>query len=102
MDQSARNLDQLTASIRQRPSTNCADTHEPLAVDVGVVGFRSEEGAQVAFHTDGDKSEPLAAIALLAKHAEDFDDVGMVELTASQSFDVHPLRSWLSEQIADT
>jgi hypothetical protein len=93
MDQSSRNLDQLTAGIRQRSSTNCDGTHEPLAVSAGVVRSGVEEGAQLAFHTDEDESQRLAPIVLFAKHAEEPDEVGMVEPAARQSLYAHPLQA---------
>jgi hypothetical protein len=61
-----------------------------------------EEGAQFAFHADEDESQPLVSIVLFAKHAEELDDVGMVEMAARQSLDVRPLRSQLSKRITET
>jgi hypothetical protein len=100
MDQSSRNLDQLTASIGQRPSTNCEDTHEPLAVRARIVRSRVKEGAQWAFHADEDKSQPFAPIALLAKDAEESHDIGMVEPAAPQPLYVSLLPSWISQEPA--
>jgi hypothetical protein len=66
---------------------NHEGTDQPLAIDVRVVGSRYEEVAQVVFNLNGDERQPLAALALLAIHAEELDNIGVVELAPRQSFD---------------
>jgi hypothetical protein len=41
----------------------------------------------VVFNSNGDEGQSLAALVLLAKHAQKFDDMGMVELAPRQPFD---------------
>jgi hypothetical protein len=60
-----------------------------------------KEAEQVPFHFDEDESQPLAAIVVLAEHAEEFDDIGMVEPAARQAVDVDPLRIWIREGPAE-
>jgi hypothetical protein len=85
--QSTGDFDQLEDVIRQCLGTGSEDTYQPFSVDLRIVARGMEEGGQVVFNPDGDERQPLPALALLAIHAKEFDNVGMVELAPRQSFD---------------
>jgi hypothetical protein len=76
-------------------------TYESLAVDVGIIASGLKEAEQVPFNLDKDESQPLAAIVVLAEHAEEFDDIGMVEPATRPALDVDLLRIWISEGPAE-
>jgi hypothetical protein len=85
--QSTGYFDQLEDVIRQGLYIESEDTNQTFAVGVGIIGRRMEEGAQVVSNPDGDERQPLPTLVLLAIHAKEFDNVGMVELAPRQSFD---------------